>query len=81
MIQRKRRGVSAAPFWGFGLCGVEVAIDIVIYDESGSSVCVLDTKSKLPDAPSTDDVAQAEYYALLKGCRNAGQPYWRSPSC
>lgn len=48
------------------------SIDIVIYDAiTGRSLCVLDTKYKAPETPSSEDFAQVVTYAKLKGCRNA----------
>ena len=51
-------------------------IDIVLYDRAiGKAVCVLDTKYKNAEAPSTDDVSQVSSYALLKECDHAGLVY------
>ena len=46
-------------------------IDLVLYDEQGRAISVLDTKYKAPSSPSADDVAQVVAYAEAKGCRDA----------
>lgn len=47
-------------------------IDLVLYDmDSGLARCVLDTKYKAPDTPSTADISQVVTYALAKGCDEA----------
>ena len=51
---------------------VSFFIDIVILDDAGRTVCVLDTKYKDADLPTADDVAQVAYYALLEDCCLAG---------
>ena len=35
------------------------------------ALCVVDTKYKAPESPSTDDVAQVVAYAEAKGCTEA----------
>lgn len=48
------------------------AIDLVLYDDAtGVALCVLDTKYKAPEAPSTDDIAKVAAYAEVKGCNKA----------
>jgi 5-methylcytosine-specific restriction enzyme subunit McrC len=48
------------------------AIDLVLYDEkTGKSLCILDTKYKSSERPSTDDVAKVSAYAGVKGCNKA----------
>jgi 5-methylcytosine-specific restriction enzyme subunit McrC len=46
-------------------------IDLLLYDEEGRPVAVLDTKYKRDVLPSSDDVAQVVAYATKKGCREA----------
>lgn len=57
---------------------VEFVIDLVLYERDGGPVCVLDTKYKTDGMPAANDVAQVGYYALLKGCAQAGLVYPRS---
>lgn len=47
-------------------------IDLTLYDaRTQEAVCVLDTKYKAPNGPSTEDISQVVTYAELKGCRQA----------
>jgi 5-methylcytosine-specific restriction enzyme subunit McrC len=47
-------------------------IDLTLYDaHTHQAICVLDTKYKVPDRPSTVDISQVVTYAELKGCRQA----------
>ncbi|MBN2565653.1 MAG: restriction endonuclease [Candidatus Eisenbacteria bacterium] len=47
-------------------------IDLVLYDAGTGQVrAVLDTKYKVPDSPSADDVSQVVTYAEMKGCTRA----------
>jgi 5-methylcytosine-specific restriction enzyme subunit McrC len=47
-------------------------IDVVVYDkETRSAICVLDTKYKNQDKPSSSDIAQVIAYATAKGCTDA----------
>lgn len=46
--------------------------DLVIYEEStGNPCCVLDTKYKVPEKPSMDDIAKVAAYGLGLGCKEA----------
>jgi 5-methylcytosine-specific restriction enzyme subunit McrC len=52
--------------------GLQFKIDLVLYDVlSEVARCVMDTKYKTPDHPSTEDVSQVATYALAKGCHEA----------
>jgi 5-methylcytosine-specific restriction enzyme subunit McrC len=55
--------------------GNSFRIDLVLYrklpDGSVVPVCVMDTKYKAPDRPSTADVAQVVAYAVAVGCHEA----------
>ena len=47
-------------------------IDLVLKDVSmGQTLCILDTKYKRPDKPSSEDIAQAAAYAESKHCCEA----------
>jgi 5-methylcytosine-specific restriction enzyme subunit McrC len=46
-------------------------IDLVLYDDAGRPLAVLDTKYKEAALPASDDVAQVVSYAARKGCRQA----------
>ncbi len=47
-------------------------IDLVIYEAASKRpICVLDTKYKSSENPSSDDIAQVGFYALAKNCREA----------
>jgi len=47
-------------------------IDLVLYDNAtGKARCVLDTKYKALETPSTDDVAKVVAYAEMKDCNEA----------
>ena len=51
---------------------LKFTIDLVLYDaETGKALCVLDTKYKINEKPTSDDVAQVVAYAELKDCKNA----------
>jgi len=50
------------------VCGV---IGRVFDSAKGNVVAVVDTKYKVPDSPSTDDVSQVLAYAEAKGCQEA----------
>jgi len=55
---------------------LEFRIDLVVTDaEKGDPLAVIDTKYKVPNSPSTDDVAQVVAYAEAKGCREAALVY------
>lgn len=46
-------------------------IDLVIRgSSSGRAICVLDTKYKKPELPSSDDIAQIVLYAEIMGCNH-----------
>jgi len=48
------------------------SIDLVINEtHSNRTLCVLDTKYKIPDKPSNTDISQAVTYAKLKECTTA----------
>ena len=52
--------------------GPHFDIDLVLYDmASGTVRCVLDTKYKAPDTPSTADISQVVAYATAKDCDEA----------
>ncbi len=52
--------------------GPRFDIDLVLYDmESGRVRCILDTKYKAPDTPSTADISQVVAYAKAKDCDEA----------
>lgn len=52
--------------------GPRFDIDLVLYDmASGTVRCVLDTKYKAPDTPSTADIGQVMAYATAKDCDEA----------
>lgn len=58
--------------WIAGASGLRYQIDLVLYNaETGTPVCVLDTKYKSGGRPLEDDVAQAVMYAALKDVREA----------
>lgn len=47
-------------------------VDLVLIDnQTGAVKCVLDTKYKTPDTPSTEDIAQVIAYADTLGCEEA----------
>jgi 5-methylcytosine-specific restriction enzyme subunit McrC len=47
-------------------------IDMVLYDsQTARAVAVIDAKYKVPDQPSSEDVAQITLYAQLRNCREA----------
>jgi len=47
-------------------------IDLILYNtESGIARFVLDTKYKVPEKPSTEDIAQVVAYAKIKNCHEA----------
>jgi 5-methylcytosine-specific restriction enzyme subunit McrC len=47
-------------------------IDLTLYDvETNRALCVLDTKYKVPEKPSSTDVSQVVTYAEIKGCQDA----------
>jgi 5-methylcytosine-specific restriction enzyme subunit McrC len=51
---------------------LEFRIDLLVTDSaSGRVLAVVDTKYKVPDSPSTDDVSQVVAYAEAKGCQEA----------
>jgi 5-methylcytosine-specific restriction enzyme subunit McrC len=55
---------------------LEFVIDLVLYRrEPRVAVAVLDTKYKIPDKPSTSDIAQVVAYAEAKGCGRASLIY------
>jgi len=48
------------------------AIDLVLYDcETGSAICVMDTKYKAPEIPSNTDINQAIVYAYGKDSKSS----------
>jgi 5-methylcytosine-specific restriction enzyme subunit McrC len=51
--------------------GLRFEIDLLILDQSGTPVIVLDTKYKTPDQPDTRDFSQVVTYARIKGCEQA----------
>ena len=49
---------------------VEFRIDLTLYDaDSGTCLAVMDTKYKITDTPTSDDVAQIVAYAVARGAR------------
>jgi 5-methylcytosine-specific restriction enzyme subunit McrC len=51
---------------------LEFRIDLLVTNSaSGSALAVVDTKYKVPDSPSTDDVSQVVAYAEAKSCQDA----------
>jgi len=47
-------------------------IDLVIYESASKHpICILDTKYKTSDSPSSDDIAQVGFYAMAKNCHEA----------
>lgn len=55
---------------------LEFVIDLVLYRKAPRvAVAVLDTKYKIPDKPSTADIAQVVAYAEAKGCDRASLIY------
>lgn len=51
---------------------INLRIDLVLFQkQSGTPICVLDTKYKTPDKPSQDDIAQVNLYADVIGCNQA----------
>ena len=51
---------------------LEFRIDLLLTDsEKGNVVAVVDTKYKVPDSPSTEDVSQVLAYAEAKSCVEA----------
>ncbi|NTU80468.1 MAG: restriction endonuclease [Chloroflexales bacterium] len=60
--------------------GLSFAIDLVIRDTiTGEAHCVLDTKYKRVDMPSTSDIAQVVAYAEATGCKDALLVYPAAP--
>ncbi len=54
---------------------VRFSVDLLISDEAGRPLCVLDTKYKDADVPSAGDVAQVAFYAQATGATRAGLVY------
>ena len=51
---------------------LEFRIDLLVADSTkGNVLAVVDTKYKVPDSPSTDDVSQVVAYAEAKSCEEA----------
>ena len=51
---------------------LQFRIDLLVTDSAkGNVLAVVDTKYKVPDSPSTDDVSQVVAYAEAKGCQEA----------
>jgi len=51
---------------------LELRIDLLVTDSAkGNVLAVVDTKYKVPDSTSTDDVSQVVAYAEAKGCQEA----------
>jgi 5-methylcytosine-specific restriction enzyme subunit McrC len=51
---------------------LEFRIDLLVTDSAkGNVLAVVDTKYKVPDSPSTDDVSQVVAYAEAKACQEA----------
>jgi len=51
---------------------LEFRIDLLVADSvNGNVLTVVDTKYKVPDSPSTNDVSQVVAYAEAKGCQEA----------
>ena len=49
-----------------------IKIDLLLADaKTGAAVCVLDTKYKIPDQPSMDDIEQVVAYAVANNCTEA----------
>ncbi len=46
-----------------GNSGRQIAIDLVLYNQVGQSIAVLDTKYKAPDRPDMADIYQITFYA------------------
>lgn len=55
--------------------GLRFEIDLVVLDEDGRAVAILDTKYKTPDQPDTRDFSQVVTYARIKGCDQAALVY------
>lgn len=74
------RLVAQEPFTIDQGSGLAFAIDLVIRDgATGAGRCVLDTKYKRVDTPSTSDVAQVVAYAEATGCQEAFLIYPTAP--
>jgi 5-methylcytosine-specific restriction enzyme subunit McrC len=55
-----------------------IQIDLLLSDaETGQALCVLDTKYKIPDRPSMEDIEQVVAYAVAKNCGAAALVYPR----
>jgi len=51
---------------------LQFEIDLILSSSvSGKPLCVLDTKYKHPDSPSTEDIQQVTTYAYSQGCSKA----------
>ena len=51
---------------------LRVQIDLAVYDRATrEALAVIDTKYKVPDRPSNEDINQIVAYAKLLGCRDA----------
>lgn len=56
--------------------GIQCRIDIVILDRAtGTPLYILDTKYKVPDSPSSDDIHEVRSYAEALGCSEAALIY------
>ncbi|NET74381.1 MAG: restriction endonuclease, partial [Sphaerospermopsis sp. SIO1G2] len=51
-----------------GTNGRQIAIDLVLYDQHGRPLAVLDTKYKAPDRPDMNDIYQVTFYAHQQQC-------------
>ena len=57
---------------------VEFRIDLTLHDaESGTCFAMMDTKYKITDTPTSDDVAQIVAYAVARGVRTGVLSYPR----
>jgi 5-methylcytosine-specific restriction enzyme subunit McrC len=54
-----------------GYEGLRFEIDLVIFDEAGAPLAILDTKYKTPEQPDTRDFSQVVTYARIKGSNQA----------
>lgn len=54
---------------------LEFRIDLLVMDALSKVVAVVDTKYKVPESPSADDVSQVVAYGEAKGCQEAALAY------
>ena len=50
-------------------------VDVLLTDDAGNPICVLDTKYKDTAVPAAGDVAQVAFYAQSMGAKCAGLVY------